>query len=74
MLIASEPDKFFQTPHYAGHPAVLVRLEAIELDELIDLLTESWPCALLDESSRPSRPKDLGAPLGGVARSARNEF
>jgi hypothetical protein len=41
-LIASEPHKFFQTPHYEGHPAVLVNLEAIEVDELEELLTESW--------------------------------
>lgn len=41
-LIAAEPEKFFQTPHYEGHPAVLVRLEAIEVDELEELLTESW--------------------------------
>jgi hypothetical protein len=41
-LIASEPHKFFQTPHYEGHPAVLVRLEAIDVDELEELLTESW--------------------------------
>ena len=41
-LIASEPHKFFQIPHYEGHPAVLVRLEAIEIDELEELLTESW--------------------------------
>ncbi|HLV80045.1 MAG TPA: MmcQ/YjbR family DNA-binding protein [Chthonomonadaceae bacterium] len=41
-LIAAEPEKFFQIPHYEGHPAVLVRLEAIEVDELEELLTESW--------------------------------
>jgi len=41
-LIAAEPQKFFQTPHYEGHPAVLVRLEAIDVDELEELLTESW--------------------------------
>lgn len=41
-LIASEPEKFFQIPHYEGHPAVLVRLEAVEVDELEELLTESW--------------------------------
>ncbi len=41
-LIASEPDKFFQIPHYEGHPAVLVRLEAVDVDELEELLTESW--------------------------------
>ncbi|MHB8634865.1 MAG: MmcQ/YjbR family DNA-binding protein [Fimbriimonadaceae bacterium] len=41
-LIAADPDKFFQTPHYEGHPAVLVRLDRIELGELAELLTLSW--------------------------------
>lgn len=41
-LIASEPERFFQIPHYAGHPAVLVRLEAVSVEELEELLTESW--------------------------------
>jgi len=41
-LISSEPGKFFTTPHYDGHPTVLVRFGAIELDELTELLTESW--------------------------------
>jgi hypothetical protein len=41
-LIASEPDKFFTTPHYDGHPLVLVRFSAIDVDELTELLTESW--------------------------------
>jgi len=41
-LIASQPDKFFQTAHYEGHPGVLVRMEAIDLEELEDLLVLSW--------------------------------
>ena len=41
-LIASEPGKFFQTPHYENYPAVLVRLEAMEAEELEEILTESW--------------------------------
>jgi hypothetical protein len=41
-LIASEPDKFFTTPHYDGHPLVLVRFGAIDVAELTELLTESW--------------------------------
>ena len=41
-LISSEPETFFTTSHYDGHPMVLVRLDAIELDELAELLTESW--------------------------------
>lgn len=41
-LIAGEPDKFFTTPHYDGYRLVLVRLGAIDADELTDLVTESW--------------------------------
>jgi hypothetical protein len=41
-LIEAEPDKFFSTPHYDGQEMVLARFGAIELDELEELLTESW--------------------------------
>src|SRR5262245_11745948 len=41
-LIATEPDKFFTTPHYDGHPSVLVNLPAIEVDELAEMIIESW--------------------------------
>lgn len=41
-LIASDPAKFFTTPHYDGHPIVLIRLEAIELDQLEELVVDSW--------------------------------
>ena len=38
VLIAADPEKFFTEPHYNGYPAVLVRLEAIDEDELTELL------------------------------------
>ncbi len=41
-LIAAEPDKFFTTPHYDGHPMVLVRLGAVDRAELAELLEDSW--------------------------------
>jgi hypothetical protein len=41
-LIASEPKKFFTTPHYDGYPTVLVRFGAVGVKELTELLTESW--------------------------------
>jgi hypothetical protein len=41
-LIAADPDKFFTEPHYNGFPAVLVRLAAIEADELRELLIDAW--------------------------------
>ena len=41
-LIDSEPDIFFTTAHYDGHPLVLVRLDAIGLDQLEALLLDAW--------------------------------
>ena len=41
-LIAAAPEVYFTEPHYNGFPAVLVRLEVIDLDELEELLTEAW--------------------------------
>jgi hypothetical protein len=55
-LVASEPSKFFTTPHYDGHPSVLVRFEGVDIDELRELLTESW---------RLRAPKKLLTQLGG---------
>ena len=41
-LIESDPATFFTTPHYDGHAMVLARFEALDDDDLLDLLTESW--------------------------------
>jgi hypothetical protein len=41
-LVADDPAVYFSTPHFAGYPAVLVRLEVIEPDELRDLLRDAW--------------------------------
>lgn len=41
-LLASDPATFHTTPHYDGYPTVLVDLEAVELDELTELITDSW--------------------------------
>ena len=41
-LLQAGPGKFFITPHYDDYPAVLVRLSQLDLDEMIELVTESW--------------------------------
>ena len=41
-LLASDPDKFFTTPHYDGYPVVLVNLPAMDVDELTEVITDSW--------------------------------
>lgn len=44
MLLAADKDKFFTEPHYDGYPAILVRLAAIDVDELTELITDAWRC------------------------------
>jgi hypothetical protein len=51
-LIRAEPEKFFTIPHYDGYPSVLVRLDAVDRDELAELLTDAW---------RTRAPKRLAA-------------
>jgi hypothetical protein len=42
LLIGAEPDVFFITDHYLEYASVLVRLTAIDADELGEVLTDSW--------------------------------
>jgi hypothetical protein len=41
-LLQGDPEVFFTTPHYDGYPFVLVRLEAIDDEELAELIEEGW--------------------------------
>jgi hypothetical protein len=43
-LLAVDGEKFFTEPHYNGFPAILVRLAAIEPDELEELVVDAWRC------------------------------
>jgi hypothetical protein len=42
LLIASDPDVFFETPHYHGHPIVLVHLGSVDRATLADRIEDSW--------------------------------
>ena len=54
LLLGAEPDTFFITDHYRDYHYVLVRLAAIEEEELREVLTDSWLMAA---------PKRLAATL-----------
>ncbi len=41
-LIEAESDKYFETPHYTGYPAMLVRLPAVSDAELLNRLECAW--------------------------------
>ena len=42
LLVESQPDLYFVTPHYQGYPILLVRLEAVGEKELRDRISDSW--------------------------------
>jgi hypothetical protein len=58
LLMEISPDIYFETDHYVGYPAVLVRLETIGDEELSLRLEDAWrfkaPGKLAAE--RPTRP------------------
>jgi hypothetical protein len=41
-LLQGRPDVYFSTPHYDGHPYLLVRLDAVDPQELAELLEDAW--------------------------------
>jgi hypothetical protein len=43
-VLASDPDVFFTIPHFDGYPAVLVRLDRIDVAALEELVIEAWLC------------------------------
>ena len=52
-LLQDDPGVFFTTPHFDGYPAILIRLDAIGLGDLEEVVVEAWlaraPKRLVDE-------------------------
>ena len=42
LILDSNPDVYFSSPHYEGWPGVQIRLEAIDREELRERLEEAW--------------------------------
>jgi hypothetical protein len=43
-VLASDPDVYFTIPHFEGYPAVLVRLDRIDVADLEESVVEAWLC------------------------------
>lgn len=41
-LLQTYPDAFFTIPHFDGYPAVLVRLDAVDLEQLREVIIDAW--------------------------------
>ncbi len=70
LLLGSAPAKFFTEPHYNGFPAVLIRLPAVEEDELRELITDAWRCQAPSRLVRGAdgRSSDAAAQQGHSVR------
>ena len=42
LILDSNPEVYFSSPHYTGYPGVQIRLELIERDELQGRLEDAW--------------------------------
>ena len=42
LFLDANPDVYFTSPHYNGFPAVQIRLEQIDEDELRERLEDAW--------------------------------
>jgi hypothetical protein len=58
-LLLGEPDLFFTAPGYDGWPLVMLRLEAVDVGRLAELITDAWRMRVPD-----SLAADLGDPGG----------
>jgi hypothetical protein len=60
ILLQADPKTYYTTPHYAGHPSILVRLPKIDRQDLARLLEDSWrqaaPKRLIAEYERSGTP------------------
>ncbi len=73
ILLAAAPEIYFETDHYKGWPAVLVRLSAIGADELKHRLAQVWrmraPKRVVAQADREDGV-NRGRPLSAAQDSA----
>ncbi len=64
-LLLGEPELFFTAPGYEGWPLVMLRLEAVDVERLTELVTDAWRMRAPDSlAGDASGLGDLGEPAG----------
>lgn len=41
-LLAAEPGALFSIPHFDGYPGLLVRLDVVDRERLVEIITDAW--------------------------------
>jgi hypothetical protein len=57
-LLLGEPDLFFTAPGYSEWPLVMLRLAAVDVVRLAELVTDAWRLRAPDDLSRLGDPRD----------------
>jgi hypothetical protein len=57
ILMETDPDSFWQTPHYAGYEAVLVRYDSKDPERVRETIARSRDFAAAKPRSRPRRKR-----------------
>lgn len=64
-LLLGEPELFFTAPGYEGWPLVMLRLEAVDVERLAELVTDAWRMRAPDSlAGDASDLGDLGESAG----------
>ncbi|MBN1529157.1 MAG: MmcQ/YjbR family DNA-binding protein [Thermoleophilaceae bacterium] len=58
-MLADESGAFFTTPHFDGHPIVLVKLDEVGPDLLEEVIVEAWLCRAPARAARQYADENL---------------
>jgi hypothetical protein len=61
-LLADDPSIYFTTPHFDGYPAILIRLDEIDVDELAEVIVEAWLVQAPKRLAKEYAESHLGRP------------
>lgn len=67
MLMAAAPDLFFETDHYRGWPAVLLRIHDVSAEELAHRLERAWLRVAPKKLAQAWRQR-AGSPPAGLTK------
>jgi hypothetical protein len=51
-LLETDPDTYWQTPHYHGFPSLLVRYDTADPERVLDMVTKSYELAMAKKPPR----------------------
>ena len=57
VMLSAEPAMFFTEPHYLEFPVVLVRLEAVSVEDVEVLIAEAWRCQAPVDRTTGAKPR-----------------